>query len=308
MKAIRPMKQIHYQRLSIVWAALAVAAGLYACTGSTAQHSAIDAAKHFNPRWGMDAMWEQGQAEVAKYQAQRVIYQKPRDFEYTFILVKETFNEQYNTKTDDYDRDDLFDVMKVNKFARIPTDNYPYHYMTSVFLSRAYPATVHKLTNSSQEWCGTTSKYFLKEGKKYEFGYNSYWDGQGVGQMKVAGEIMFEDQLSHSLRALNFAEGLTFTQRVAESQVSSKATEPTLYDATFTVYQDNQLQLETDYERTGETAWKVEVKLDGEKTNTYWFSDSYPHILLKQTTWDGRLLQLKEAYMDDYWVIKGKDS
>ncbi len=195
-------------------------------------------------------------------------------------------------------------VMKVNKFARIPTDNYPYHYMTSVFLQRAYPATVHKLTNSSQEWCGTTAKYFLNQGKNYEFGYNSYWDGQGVGQMKVAGGIMFEDQLSHSLRALNFAEGLTFTQRVAESQVSSKATEPTMYDATFSVSQDNALQLATDYEREDGPVWKVRVQLDGEKTNEYWFSSEYPNILLQQTTWDGRSLRLKEAYMDDYWVIK----
>ena len=108
----------------------------------------------------MDVRWEQGTAEVAKYQAKRIIYQKPRDFEYTLILVKETFNKEFNVKTDDYQRDDLYDVMKVNKFARIPTDNYPYHYMTSVFFRRDQPATVHKLVNTSQEWCGTTAKYF----------------------------------------------------------------------------------------------------------------------------------------------------
>ncbi len=103
------MKRRYRQRLSIALVALAAAVGLYACTGSTAQNSTVGAAEYFNPRWGMDAMWEQGVAEVAKYQAQRVIYQKPRDFEYTFILVKETFNEEYNTKTDNYDRDDLFE-------------------------------------------------------------------------------------------------------------------------------------------------------------------------------------------------------
>ena len=251
----------------------------------------------------MNAVWEQGTAEVAQYQAQRVIYGEPRDFEYTLILVKETFNEEFDTKTDDYDRDDLFDVMKVNKFARIPTDNYPYHYMTSVFFKREEPATVHKLTNSSQEWCGTTAKYFLNEGQTYEFGYNSYWDGQGVGQTEIDGGIMFEDQLSYSLRALDFADGLQFTQRVAESQVTSKATEPTIYDATFTVSQANDFSLDTDYERKEGDVWKVSVQLDEEKTNDYWFSSGYPNILLKQATWDGQLLQLKEAYMDDYWVI-----
>ena len=60
---------------------------LYACTGSAARDT-VDAAEHFNARWATQAMWEQGTAEVAKYQAQRTIYQQVRDFEYTFILVK----------------------------------------------------------------------------------------------------------------------------------------------------------------------------------------------------------------------------
>ena len=250
----------------------------------------------------MDAMWEQGTAEVAKYQAERVVYDKPRDFEYTLILVKETFNQEFDTKTDDYDRDDLFDVMKINKFARIPTDNYPYHYMTSVFFKREQPATVHKLTNSSQEWCGTTAKYFLDQGGDYKFGYNSYWDGQGIGEMEVEGGIMFEDQLSHSLRALEFADGLTFTQRVAESQVTSKAQKPAIYEATFTVSRVADFTLDTEYKLSDSPVWKVSVQLDGEKTSDYWFSGEYPNILLKQVTWDDQRLQLKEAYMDDYWV------
>ena len=113
---------------------------------------------------------------------------------------------------------------------------------------------------------------------------------------------MFEDQLSHSLRALAFSDGLSFTQRVAESQVNSKATLPTIYDAIFTVSQVDDFSLDTDYSLEGAGVWKVSVQLDEEKTNDYWFSDTYPNILLKQVTWDGRLLQLKEAYMDDYWV------
>ncbi|MGB3848429.1 MAG: hypothetical protein WA958_00565 [Tunicatimonas sp.] len=251
----------------------------------------------------MDARWEQGTAEVAKYQAQRVIYQKPRDFEYTFILVKETFNEEVNVKTDDYERDDLYDVMKVNKFARIPTDNYPYHYMTSLFFRRNQPGTVHKLVNTSQEWCGTTAKYFVNDGNRYTFGYNSYWDGQGIGETTVDGDMLFEDQLSYSLRALNFAEGLNFTARVAESQVSSKASTPNVYEATVAVDQATEFSLDTDYIVGEMPVWRVSVQLDQDKTNTYWFSGEYPNLMLRQSTWDGQDLELKEVYMDDYWVI-----
>ena len=275
---------------------------LSGCVGSSAQESA-KGAEHFNPTWAMDARWEQGTAEVAKYQAQRIVYQEPRDFEYTLILVKETFNKEFNVKTDNYQRDDLYDVMKVNKFARIPTDNYPYHYMTSVFFRRDQPATVHKLVNTSQEWCGTTAKYFLNQGRNYAFGYNSYWDGQGVGETTLDGGILFEDQLSYSLRALEFAEGLTFSAQVAESQVSSKASVPKVYKATFTVSRATDFSLDTKYDLGEAPVWRVSVKLDQDKTNDYWFSGTYPNVMLRQTTWDGQQLQLKEVYMDDYWVI-----
>ena len=276
---------------------------LYGCTNSTAGDS-VEANEHFNVRWATNKMWEQGVAEVAQYDAQRTIYDEVRDFEYTFILVKETFNEEYHVKTDDYSRDDLYDVMKINKFARIPTDNYPYHYMTSVFYRREQPATVHKLVNTSQEWCGTTAKYFLHEGGEYEFGYHSYWDGQGIGKTELNDGMMFEDQLSHSLRALDFTEGLSFSQAVAESVVSSKATKPTVYEATFTVSRAEDFQLDTDYDLGNTPVWQVEAQLDSDKVNRYWFGSEYPNVLLKQTTWDGRNLQLKETYMDDYWVVK----
>lgn len=296
------MKRLGPMTIGTLFVAVVASLGWCACTGSNAR-STIAAEEHFNAQWAQDARWEQGTAEVAKYQAERTVYNKVRNFEYTFILVKETFNREFDTKTDDYDRDDLFDVMKVNKFARIPTDNYPYHYMTSLFFRRAQPAVVHKLTNTSQEWCGTTSKYFLNQGASYEFGYNSYWDGQGIGQTTVDGNIMFEDQLSYSLRTLSFAEGLSFKQRVAESQITSKATIPTIYDATFTVNQVNDFALDTDYPLEKAPVWKVRVQLDAQKTNEYWFDSQYPNVLLKQATWDGRQLQLKEVYMDDYWVI-----
>lgn len=295
------MKRVLDENVGMLLLFLAAMTGLYACTGSNAK-SQVNAAEHFDQQWAMNDSWDQGVAEVAKYDAQRVVYGKPRDFEYVFILVKETFNEEYKVKTDDYERKDLFDVMKINKFCRIPTDNYPYHYLTSIFYKRKQPSTVYKLTNTSQEWCGNTSKSFLSKGRKYDFSYNSYWDGQGIGKMTVEGNIMFEDQLSHSLRALNFEEGLQFQQRIAESQVNSKATAPKIYEASFSISKDPDLQLNTAYNMSQlSDIWKVSVQLDNEKTNTYWFSGSYPNILLKQETWDEQKLELKESYMDAYW-------
>lgn len=89
--------------------------------------------QYFNSGWAENKLWDDGLAEVATYAAERTIYDKKRSFEYTLITVKEDFNQEFDVKTDDYQRQDLFPVIKVNAFCRISTDNYPYHYLTSSF-------------------------------------------------------------------------------------------------------------------------------------------------------------------------------
>ncbi|MBW3544999.1 MAG: hypothetical protein KY428_05245, partial [Bacteroidetes bacterium] len=216
--------------------------------------------------WAMETLWDDGLAEVATYDARREVYGKTRQFEYTYITVKENFNKEFDVKTDDYSRSDLFPVMKVNKFARIPTDQYPYHYLTSLFYKREEPAQLYKMTTSSQEWCGNTFKLFQQQRSGYDYQWSSYWDGQGDGSSSIKNLPWFEDGLSHTLRTLQFKDGLHFQQPVLESQISNKATAPSIYDA----------NLQVSSEQLGEkAAWKVVVQLDNEKTNTYWFAKEY---------------------------------
>lgn len=245
-----------------------------------------------NQQWASDALWDDGLAEVAQYEAERVVYGKPRHFEYTHILVKEDFNQEYNVKTDDYGRRDLFPVMKINQFARIPTEKYPYHYLSSLFYKREKPGQLHKMTSSSQEWCGNTFKAFDRKGKNYRYLYSSYWDGQGNDHMKLKGNVWFEDGLSYTLRALNFRQGLSFEKSVLESQVSNKASKPVIYQAYFQVEADTALT---------QKAWLVKVQLDKENISRYWFAREYPNILLKQESHDGRKLLLKAVAREAYW-------
>jgi hypothetical protein len=245
-----------------------------------------------NQHWATDALWDDGLAEVARYEAERIVYGQTRHFEYTHILVKEDFNKEYNVKTDDYSRRDLFPVMKVNQFARIPTEKYPYHYLSSLFYKREKPGQLHKMTSSSQEWCGNTFKAFDHKGKNYRYLYSSYWDGQGNDHMKLKGNIWFEDGLSYTLRALNFRQGLSFEKPVLESQVSNKASKPAIYQAYFQVEDDTTLT---------QKAWLVKVQLDKENISRYWFARDYPNILLKQESHDGRKLRLTEASREAYW-------
>ncbi|EMR00833.1 hypothetical protein [Cesiribacter andamanensis] len=251
-----------------------------------------DAAPLFREDWAADALWDDGQAEVATYAARREVYGKVREYEYTFITVKEEFNTEHGVKTDDYTRSDLYPVLKINKFARLETDNYPYHYLTSLFYKRNEPGLLHKMTHSSQEWCGNTFKLFQQEGRGYQYLWSSYWDGQGDGREKLTGTPLFEDGLSHSLRALPFAEGLQFARPVLESQISNKATPPATYQAHFTVSSSREEPLDS---------WQVQVQLARDKTSHYWFAKAYPHILLRMQSWDGQELQLQQQERRAYW-------
>jgi len=254
----------------------------------------LDFTKYFNKEWANNKFWYDGLAEVAVYQAQRKIYNKVRDFEYTYITVAEDFNKAFNVKTDDYKRNDLFKVMKINAFCNIQTDNYPYHFLTSMFLNFDTPWAITKMTNGSQEWCGNTFKEYLANGKNIDFTYHSYWDNEGDGKKEIEKDILFEDQLNYTLRSLNFKAGLSFDAKVLESQISSKVGKLKIYDASLLIEEGAN-------EIAEKQSWKVTVKLDSDKKNTYYIAKAYPNTLLKQQTWDGRNLQLKKISRYAYW-------
>jgi hypothetical protein len=249
-------------------------------------------AKYFNAEWANNSHWYDGLAEVATYQAQRTIYNKERNFEYTYITVAEDFNKEFRVKTDDYNRKDLYKVMKVNAFCKIETDNYPYHFLTSMFLPFATPWAMDKMTNGSQEWCGNTFKEYLAGPADYQLTYHSYWDGEGDGSTTINKDVLFEDQLNYTLRSLNFKEGLTFDAKVLECQISSKVGKLKIYNSKIIV---------TDGSAAISNTWKVSMMLENGKENVYYFKNTYPNLLVKQNTWDNRSLVLLKTSRYAYW-------
>ena len=248
----------------------------------------------FDQQWAMRKYWEDGLAEVATYDAERVVYKKNRVFISTIITVKEEFNQQYKVKTDDYKRADLFPVMKVNQFCQIPTDEYPYHYLTSLFFRRDQPVALYKMTTSSQEWCGNTFKTLTDDGVNLAETYDSYWDGQGVGGRDLRRDVFVEDALPYTLRALQFEQLPAFRLTVLDLRQTNKATPPVYYEARLTTTPAPPA------EAPG-PAWRVAVALAPGRENVYWFDKNYPNVLLRQTTWDGRTLRLKATRRYAYW-------
>ncbi len=249
---------------------------------------------YFDQEWAMRKYWEDGLAEVATYDAERIVYKKKRTFEFTQITVKEEFNQQFNVKTDDYKRADLFPVMKINQFCSIQADQYPYHYLTSLFFRRDQPVALFKMTSSSQEWCGNTFKSIIDDGVNFEMWYNSYWDGQGDGNRDLRRDVFLEDALPYTLRTLKFAQQPSFDFVVLDLQQTNQATPPVYYQAHLTTS-------EAPAADAPQPAWRVAVALAPGKENVYWFAKTYPNVLLRQTAWDGRTLRLKSTRRYVYW-------
>jgi hypothetical protein len=277
---------------------LVFAAGV---SNSCSQSASSPADPYLQKDWAKNALWDDGKAEVITYDAERVVYGKSRSFEYTYVLVKETFNKEYQVKTDAYDRNDLYEVMKINKFCRIPTMKYPYHYLTSVFLKRDDASLVHKLTNTSQEWCGNTAKSFVEDGNNYRYQYMSYWDGQGNGTDKLRKGPWFEDQLSYTLRTLNFEEGITFDILLYPMQISSRANQPEAEIATISITKAYAEDLSDIDPAFVSNPWKVNVSRAEGPDLSFWINGEYPNYLLRMKATDGRKLSMKSLIRDAYW-------
>jgi hypothetical protein len=177
--------------------------------------------------------------------------------------------------------------MKCNQFARVPTDNYPYHFLTSLFFRWENPAQLHKLTASSQEWCGHTFKEYLENGQGFSFQYHSYWDGEGSGKEDVPA-AWFEDQLPYTLRALRFADGLSFERPLYPTEKHSRARKPQAQAASFSVSSDGD-------------QWRVDVRTPNGPSR-YWFAKAYPNALRRQESWNGLRLSLRKIDRYPYWA------
>lgn len=280
-------------------AVLLSALALLAHTGasSAAQSPAPDA---FDAAWATDSLWDDGQAEVTLYQANRPQYGKSETYEAVLIVVKEDFNPRLNVKADSpYEGKNLLPVLKLNAIHSYWTDNYPYHYLLSVFVRRADPAGLVKLTLGSQEWCGNTFKQVSTAGGRAELHFHSYFDGQGDAARPLdlrPGDLL-EDQLPLVLRGLRFAPGLEVRRRLLPSLISnSLRAPPELRPAVIKVEGEERVSTPAG----NFPGWKVRLTA-GDLEQTWWFEKAAPHALLKMESSDGRAWLLKARTRKPYW-------
>ncbi|OUJ74448.1 hypothetical protein [Hymenobacter crusticola] len=248
---------------------------------------------YFNAQWAMDKFWEDSLAEVATYAAEQTVGAATQQFDCTLLTVKEEFSMQYNVRAADYKRKDLYPVMKVNQIYSLPTTPLPQHCLTSLFFRRDQPVPLYKLTASAQDWNGVTFKAITDDGLQYVESYSSCQSQPGSGQRQLRRDVLFEEALPYTLRSLRFERKPAFGATVRAAQAPDACLPPVYYTAQIRVADG----LVAD---TAEPAWRVAVVLADRKENVYWFAKKYPNLLLRQTTWDGRRMTLKEVKRTAY--------
>jgi hypothetical protein len=253
----------------------------------------------FDPAWAQDALWDDGQAEVALYEARRPQYGKMETYEAVFIVVKEDFSRRLYVKVDPPYKGHELPVLKLNAVHSYWTPNYPYHFLASVFVRRDDPAALVKLTVGSQEWCGNTFKEVRTWGARPEFEFHTYFDGEGDSTRPLdlrPGDLL-EDQLPLALRGLRFAPGLKLSRRVLPSLIANNLRRPAEFvNAEITVVEERSLS--TPAGRLA--AWVVKVQL-GDVQQLWWMEKAPPHTVLMMGSSDGRGWLLKARTRKPYW-------
>jgi hypothetical protein len=242
---------------------------------------------HFNTGFGRDSVWNDLSGEISVYDAQYVQNGKPVTFDYRVSMVKEDFNDQFNVKTASYERPDIYEVMHVNVAADIPDGPHVRHFLNTMFFLRSNSLVLHKMTASAQDPEGNVFRTYFNTKSMIKVSYNSYHDGEGIGEKVLDKDVLFEDQFLYTFRSLRFEDGLKFHANVLATQATTSVGKLEVYPSDIEVSRAPQV--------LGRDAWKVRVQMDTTRVNEYFFDQAYPHILLQQKTWDGRTLELKST-------------
>ena len=245
-----------------------------------------------------DPLWHDGLAEVNRYAMTRSQYGQIRTFDATLLVVKEELDPELMVKSDRV-HDGTIPALKMNWLFDIPTDNYPYHHATSVFLDRRDPFLLHREVTVSTEWCGTVTKELRAHTEPAELNYMTYYQSEGSGTDRVPWPAngVSEEQLLFSVRTLDFEATQPTELAVLERLVTSHHRGTRFRDGTLRVVGRAPA---LDANGQSHDAWHVRVDL-GRESLDYWVAAEAPHLLVAHEGPGGLSMRLAASRRYAYW-------
>lgn len=242
--------------------------------------------------------WDDGLSEMCFYDAKMTIYGQPRDYTRVQLTNRQWMDRETGVKTDDIDSPTAIPVLKLNIAEEVPTENYNYRFLTTVFVDRR-SLRPFKLTSGSQEWCGNTFKHLYWSPAGLHYQCFSYFPQEGDAMWDLERNVYpFEAAL---LWARELAAGGTIPEDVqwlppvrSSHEVAPKLT---------TVKTD--LGKETIRTPAGSFACLRLKMTFGERTATFWVEQVAPYKLIRYEA-PGESMTLKGVEKRPYWDRSSK--
>ncbi len=234
--------------------------------------------------------WNDGKAEFDIYDAQLVREGEPRHDEALHILVREPFDLKQLVKADDWQRDGVVPVLKMNQILHAQTGLYVVQQMHSTFW-RADNGRLAKWSLTSNDSCGNSFQEGRRSGEQFTHEWHTYWDGMADGRERVTlpPDGFFYDELPLRVRTIDFAKKPNgeFEIQLAPTVIGSRKTA--------LVWQSAQVKY-----ATGEKFINVSVEHAGGH-DEFVLDRDFPHLLREWTMADGSHLKLKRTLKVAYW-------
>jgi hypothetical protein len=152
--------------------------------------------------------WHQGQAEVNRYEIERLRYGEMRSGYAVLIFVTEDLLRDKQVKDEAGAGDRAINVLKLNRIERFATGLYDYSLMLSTFTEAEFsdPATpprgrspTLKFTASVQDWCGHVWLQGNRVDDEFTVVGHSYFEREGDERTTLPA-VLLEDEVFTQIR------------------------------------------------------------------------------------------------------------
>lgn len=166
---------------------------------------------NFMKDWALNAYWDSLRVENSVY------LNEQNSNEISVSISKQTFNDQFNVKSDVLERPDLYKILNYSIKQTIAD--------TTLNANMIYlcmnPLVLHKMTVVAIDSMGHTFKSYFNNKSVITLKYDSYKDKEGIGEKVFEKDVMMFEQLPFSLRSIDFENAKEFKLKVVEPQLAS---------------------------------------------------------------------------------------
>ena len=226
--------------------------------------------------------WDQGLAEVNKYNLKQNRYKDIHPGEVVLVFVKEDFLTDKQVKNETYTDAQSTPVLKNIFLRKFTTGIYDYSMSTNTFTAfdqTNFPGSI-KIQSSSTEWCGTSYMQFNGFDDKYKVELRSYFETEGDQNFEID-KTLLEDELFNLIRIdpsnlpvgkINIIPSAQYLRLAhAQTKVLHAFAEVSPYSG-------------KEFRTKDVLAYKLEIT-SLKRTLTIYFEDQYPHTIVG---WDDR--------------------